>query len=201
LVAQSEPKLSAGSNGFEGDNDPSASSNEPISSPTVFNVTLCGKNQELHKEHYALLLRRGTGATVRNGVFMGFASGLDVRDSGTRASVASSIFFRNLSYNWAFPEAVQGSGRLLDKEMLDDDRGFDEARYLLAPNLRNSASDPGIGNCFDTRQPTFKPRTALTQNAAIPPDDGFFDPTARFVGAFRDRNDDWDQGRWLRWNE
>ncbi len=199
LVAQSEPKLLAGSNGFEGDNDPSASTNEPISDPTIFNVTLCGKNQELDKEHYGLLLRRGTRSTVRNGIFMGFASGLDVRDSGTRPNVGSSIFFRNLSYNLAFPEMAQGNGTLLDKEMADDDRGFDEVRFLLARNLKNSEVDPKLGNCFDASQPGFKPTTALVDNAAAPPDDGFFDSTARYVGAFRDRNDDWDAGRWLRW--
>ena len=36
----------------------------------------------------------------------------------------------------------------------------------------------------------------LAIGAAIPPDDGFFDTEAQYVGAFRDRDDDWDSGTW-----
>ncbi len=201
LVAQAEPKLNAGANGLEGDNDPGASNNEPVSDPTIYNLTLCGKNQEFDKEHYGMLLRRGTHCTVRNGIFVGFSGGLDVRDANTRPVLASNVFYRNLAYNLAFPELAQSKGMRVDKEMLDDDRGFDEQAFLMAPNLKNRETDPKLGNCFDERAPGFKPVTPIAENASAPPDDGFFDTSARYVGAFRDRNDGWDQGKWLTWAE
>lgn len=44
------------------------------------------------------------------------------------------------------------------------------------------------------------PRRPLTDGAVAPPDDGFFDPSARFVGAFRDVDDTWDAG-WAVWQD
>jgi hypothetical protein len=60
----------------------------------------------------------------------------------------------------------------------------------------NAVSDPGI-ECFNANSPRFQPRATLTTNAATPPDDGFFDPSASYVGAFRDANDQWASGDWV----
>ncbi len=200
LLSQSDPRVSGGSNGFEGDNDPAGSQNEPVSGPVIYNVTLCGKNRRLEsQEHYGLLLRRGSQIRLRNALFMGFGAALDVRDPETKPNISASIFFQNLVYNLAYPESAKANRT--NKLLMDDDNGFDEVTYLKNPGLRIWESDPQLGNCFDARAPGFKPATSLVANAAIPPNDGFFDSSARFVGAFRDRTDDWDSGEWLVWSD
>lgn len=198
LVAQSDPKVAGGSNGFEGDNDPNGTQNQPISAPVIYNTTLCGKNRRMEaKEHYAILLRRGTDVRIRNGLFIGFGAGLDVRDEETRPNIAASTFFHNLVYNFAYPETPEAARS--NKLLFDDDGGFDERAYLENAGLRIGDYDPQLGNCFDQRSPGFKPKNPLLDNAAIPPNDGFFDHDAVYVGAFRDQNDHWDEGNWLKW--
>ena len=44
------------------------------------------------------------------------------------------------------------------------------------------------------------PAAALTVGARTPPNDGFFDTTAAYVGAFRDGTDDWLSG-WARFDD
>lgn len=198
LLALANPKVSGGSNGFEGDNDPNGTKNAPVSHPLIYNATLCGKNRRMEtKEHYAILLRRGSEVRIRNGLFTGFGAGLDVRDAETKANIAASIFYQNLVYNLAYPENQDASKS--EKLLYDDDGGFDEAVYLENPGLRISESDPQIGNCFDELSPGFKPQYALYEHAALPPNDDFFDAEARYVGAFRDTKDDWDSGSWIKW--
>jgi hypothetical protein len=201
LVAQAEPKASSGSNGFEGDNDPAGSSNDPVSEPRIYNATLCGKNRNVDGEHYGVLLRRGSRLVLRNSLFMGFSAGLDVRDARTRPDIASSLFYANLQHNLAFPEISGAKGGRVHRELVDDDRGFDEQAYLQHAQLKNREVDPKLGGCFDARQPGLRPHHALLDGASTPPDDGFFDPNARYIGAFRDREDRWDEEGWLVWGE
>ncbi len=198
LVAQSDPKVKSGSNGFEGDNDPNGSKNAPVSAPLIYNATLCGKNRRMYnKEHYGLLLRRSSQIRLRNTIFQGFGAAMDLRDEGTRPNVAASVFFANLVDNLAFSESK--SAPRSDKEHFDDDGGFDERTYLKNPAMKISELDPRLDNCFDQQQPGFKPQHPLLEGAALPPNDGFFDHEAQYVGAFYDRKDDWDTGAWVAW--
>jgi len=199
LVAQADPRVGSGSNGLEGDNDPNGSKNQPVSSPLIYNVTLCGKNRRmLDKEHYGLLLRRGSEIRLRNAIISGFGAALDVRDPGTRPNIAASLMYGNLVANLAFAESSQVPRD--DREHFDDDGGLDEQAYLKNPGLNISEDDPRLSNCFDAHAPGVKPLYPLLAGAAIPPHDGFFDREAQYLGAFRDRNDHWDDGAWLVWD-
>ncbi|HSC87718.1 MAG TPA: serine/threonine-protein kinase [Polyangiaceae bacterium] len=197
LVAQSTPEPKEGAHGFEGDNDPGSSTNTPISSPTIYNATLCGKNRALdNKEHYGVLLRRGTHGRLRNLLVTGFGAALDVQDGTTRPNFAASTLFNNGVP--AFAEVA--TARRTDSLLFDDDKGFDELLYLNNPGLKISSQAPELSGCFDADRPNFKPREAIVTNAAAPDDDGFFDTRATYVGAFRDRDDSWDRGNWVAWD-
>lgn len=197
LVSQSGETLKTESHGIEGDNDPGATTNAPVSEPLVYNITLCGKSRPvLGTEHYGLLLRRGTRARIRNALITGFGAGLDVRDPGTRVNIAASTFFNNVDFVFAYPERSRAPG--LESWLVDDDNRFDEAAYLGNPGLRIRTTDPLIGNCADPRTPGLKPSMPIVENAAEPPRDGFFEADAIYVGAFRDRLDNWDEG-WVVW--
>ncbi|AUX19964.1 hypothetical protein SOCEGT47_004210 [Sorangium cellulosum] len=193
LVLQQEPSLADEMNGFEGDNDALGTTNSPVSEPTIYNATLCGKNREVDLEQYGILLRRGTRARIFNTVVTGFESGLDVRDAAGEIEIESSVFFGNLVHNLAYPEPA-GS-------VQDDDEGFDEAAFLLDPARGNREVDPRIPDCFNAEGPELGPSSPLTEGAATPPDDGFFDATATYVGAFRDADDRWaTTGAWAVWS-
>ena len=191
LVLQQDPAIADETNGFEGDNNALGTDDGPLSEPAIYNATLCGKNVEVAAQQYGLLLRRNTKAHVFNTIVTGFEAGIDIRDVRTDVEIRNSIFFGNLVKNLAYEE--DGSNTDTQK---DDDNGLDEAGWLLRPEHKNVVSDPGL-DCFNPVSPRFQPRTAQTLNAATPPDDGFFDSSANYVGAFRDGTDQWASGNWV----
>jgi len=191
LVLQQDPGIADETNGFEGDNNALGTDDAPLSEPTIYNATLCGKNAEIAAQQYGLLLRRSTKAHIFNTILTGFEAGIDIRDVRTDVEVKSSIFFGNVVKNLAYEE--DGSNTDTQK---DDDNGLDETSWLLRPEHKNVVSDPGL-DCFNPISPRLQPRTAHTLNAAKPPDDGFFDASASYVGAFRDETDRWASGNWV----
>jgi hypothetical protein len=191
LVLQQDPRVADETNGFEGDNNPAATEDAPLSEPTIYNATLCGKNVEVDKQQYGMLLRRATRGHIFNTIATGFEAGVDVRDRGTAVDLKSSIFFGNLVKDLAYEE--DGSNTDTQK---DDDLGFNEVTWFNDPANMNAVADPGL-SCFDPVSPRFQPAVALLTNAATPPDDGFFDHSASFIGAFRDAKDKWTSGAWV----
>ncbi|MCY1007953.1 protein kinase [Nannocystis pusilla] len=179
--------------GLEGDNDPGGSDNTPRSAPTIFNATLCGRGHGAEHEHYGMLLRRGTAATIGNAVVVGFEAPLDLRDRGTAVDLRGGLWLaRNFAAPLAHAEVAGG-----ELALADDDFGLDEAALLTRAGAR--VEDPDLPGCADPAGLNrYKPRAPLAAGAAAPPADGFFAAEARFAGAFRDESDDWDAG-WAVW--
>jgi hypothetical protein len=198
LVLQQDPRVVDETNGFEGDNDALGTSNVPRSEPTIYNATLCGKNADVEREQYGVLIRRASRAHIFNVVVSGFEAGLDLRDMvAPEVELSSSVFFGNLAANLAYAE--DGSNTSTQK---NDDGGLDEVAWLLAEPRRNSVQAPGIRDCFNvTDIMALAPAMPLTTNAALPPKDDFFDPKAGYVGAFRDAEDTWAKGKWVNWSD
>jgi len=69
---------------------------------------------------------------------------------------------------------------------------FDEVNWLTTSG--NQSIDPKI-DCFKG-VPDFSPASTLTESAATPPSDGFFDATASYIGAF-EVGDAWATGNWV----
>jgi hypothetical protein len=193
LFAQLD-EAGASSNGLEGDNDPSGSINAPRSAPVIYNATLCGRASGAARDRYGLLARRSTLLTLGNSVIMGFDAGFDLRDRTTHVDITGSIMFGNRSENVAAPERGSSGANA------DDDDGFDEKAWFEAPERRNSTLDPKIEDCLHSIGSSFAPATALAATDA-PPDDGFFDPRAKYVGAVRDANDTWPNAPWVTWGK
>ncbi|MBK9266493.1 MAG: hypothetical protein IPM54_42740 [Polyangiaceae bacterium] len=80
--------------------------------------------------------------------------------------------------------------------LADDDNGVDEVAWFLDPARKNSEADPMLTAPFDGAAPDFRPKTTLTENAATPPNDGFFDTNATYIGALTS-DDTWMTGAWL----
>ena len=82
------------------------------------------------------------------------------------------------------------------KPTYDDDGGFDEVAWWNDPASGNSVMDPGIASCFRAGDPDLRPAVTLSEGAATPPDDGFFDASATYIGAFT-ADDGWATGAWV----
>ena len=196
LLLQQDPAVMDETNGIEGDNDALGTVRAPISEPTIYNVTMCGRPRDLDREQYAILLRRSARAHIFNTVAVGFEAGLDLRDARTQLELESTLLWGN----HARPVAYEEDGSNLTNQQ-DDDEGLDEQGWFSEASRRNDVQDPMIGDCFDRASLELRPRSPITHNARRPPDDGFFDTRAAFLGAFRDRNDGWAAGRWVVWQE
>lgn len=189
LVLQQDQAFPDDTNGFESDNDAMSTTNMPISNPTIYNATLVGHDAD--KQQYGWLARRSTQGAVHNAIFTGFEACIDIRDPQTKVELKSSICFGNKVHNVAYPEVVGGMGVLAD-----DDNGVDEVAWFMDPTRKNSEADPKLVAPFNVAAPDFRPMTTVTDNAATPPNDGFFDPTATYIGAFA-AGDTWMSGAWL----
>ena len=216
LVLQQDPTHEGDDNGIESDNDDKATSNGPLTSPTVYNATLCGKNVSVGGQQYGLLLRRNTRGTYRNLVVTGFQAALDIRDNmgaTGELSIAHSLVWgstgaANFSVNnhVSFVEdktnVPAGQDEKVFKGRPDwSDDSLDEASWFMA-NGTNRVADPLIAGCFNANAPVFGPSTSLTTQAATPPSDGFFDVSATYMGAFKDATDAWaSTGKWAVWSE
>jgi hypothetical protein len=208
LVLQQDPNHPGEDNGFESDNDATGTANTPLTGPTVFNATMCGKNTDPESAQYGALIRRNSGGSYNNIIWNGFEAGLDVRDKSTadRAtagtfSIKGSLFWNSkgagVLENVAYPE----NGAAAPNK--DNDGAFDELAWIKTAAFGNKTTvDPKIADCFSPTAPKFGPATSLTDGAVTPPNDGFFDATATYMGAFKDANDNWaTEGKWAIWTD
>ncbi|MBC8072995.1 MAG: serine/threonine protein kinase [Deltaproteobacteria bacterium] len=177
------------SNGFEGDNDPKGSDAKPRSAPVIYNASLCGPTAGGPGERYGVLVRHGSLASIHDALVLGFDAGVDVRGANTRLTLDHARFGGQRAGAHAYREHAEGDAPELD----DDDEGFDElSAFTAITTERGLAPD-----C--SRVESLLPAAGSTTEAVAPPDDGFFDSSAVFVGALRDAEDDWLDAGWLGW--
>ena len=160
--------------------------------PVLYNATFCGEAQIQDVQGYGMIIRNSTRLDANNLVLTGWYSGLDTTGNlGTPILVRSAISSGN-RFNPVIEEDG-GAGALAD-----DDNGVDELGIFRDGGGRDT--NPNLVACHDTKSPQPWPNAALTAGARTPPNDGFFDVTAAFIGAFRDANDDWLVG-WTRFDD
>jgi hypothetical protein len=193
--------------GFESDSNPTAPYDQmPRSAPQIYNLTMVGN--EGSTTGPAMNLRRGTWGTIRNGVVTGFLlGGVDVRDAASVAGTAemppaltveNTYFFNNGAGN-AIHFGPSGTGALepADGSADDDDAGFDEAAFFTDAARNNVVgTDPQLTDPLNVTAPNFLPAAGspLGMGGATPPDDGFFDDAATYIGALPVGGPDWTTG-------
>lgn len=210
-------------NGFEGDNDATGTDLTPISTPTISNVTLCGRDMAPGaKKKFGMLLRRNTGANIRNVLAYGFDYGIDVRDAkthiranGTQAagtpalSVVSSLFFKftgAAGTDSTFPTGTATNPAIGFNETSTTEKAFNEFNWLSTAASNNVLdTDPQLAACKDPSNPSFNAPAALygasgvlITKAAVTT--GMQDANAKYIGAFKDASDKWaTTGTWAKW--
>ncbi|MCX5745307.1 MAG: hypothetical protein NT062_22755 [Proteobacteria bacterium] len=173
------PTLAEASNGYESDNHGTAASYAaaPRTMPTIYNATLIGDHSYTGTKSFAAVFRRGTGGHYVNHLWFNFPQGPELRDQETldqvtagNLTVTHSMFFNNDASASNLP-APQATGDL-DETLVFNAASNDQ--FGVDPNLSASA--------MNKEAPSFQPAAPIA-GGATPPDDGFFDPTATFIGA------------------
>lgn len=181
------------SNGFESDNDGSGSTNSPRTSPTYYNVTLIGPAAIKSSQYNSLYrrgmhLRRSSQNKIYNALIMGWPDGILIDGTNTVADAkVGNTFLKN--------SIIAGS---VSGDLKSTDAAFqtDMPNWFASNNGRifSNNTDVKLTDPFNLNKPnpmSLAGSPVLT-GAATPPNDGFFDTSANFVGAFG--NVDWLSG-------
>ncbi|MFH0736878.1 MAG: T9SS type A sorting domain-containing protein [bacterium] len=200
LVGIRDPQIAdqSSSNGFESDNDGTGSTNAPRTSPTWYNVTLVGPEKTIGDAYNSLYkrgmhLRRSSQNKVANTIIMGWPTGLYLDGTNVINDANSGVMYVKNSI-------IAGSS----KKSVDTTKSngtFSPADWFTTNGGRVLAttSDVLLTDAFNYNAPNFLPKAgspALT-GGATPPNDGFFDVNATYVGAFGTQ--DWTLG-WTKFN-
>jgi len=201
LVALRDPQIAdqSSSNGFESDNDGSGSLNEPRTSPTWYNVTLVGPQPELNSAYNSLYkrgmhLRRSSQNKITNSVIMGWPTGvlLDGKNLINDA-IAGNSYLKNCIIAGSSKKSIDTTGSVI---------GFDPNSWFTNNGGRvlGTTAEVMLQDPFNLLEPNFMPKenSPILTGAVTPPNDGFFDTDAAFVGAFGYTN--WLNG-WTRFNK
>lgn len=167
------------------------------SKPVLYNATVVGDT--VPNFGYGLVFRYGVSMDVANVLFTGWYGGVDaVGDVSAPNELRGSIAFANPT-NPAYAEDPDEQDP--DSPTYDDDNGFDELAWFNAQARGNSTTAPTLMDAHDSKNPQPWPKNPITTNARTPPNDGFFDNTATYIGAFKDDQDKWINGAWTRFDD
>ena len=174
-----------GDNAIEADNREGAYQVEPVSEPTLYNVTLLSMNS-LEKYQRAMTLRRGTGGHFNNVVIAGFSGeSIDIKDRETVARIDEG----KLSFGGLMIANIGADGnRFFASELADqdDDGGFDEASYIS--RFASLGVNPQFLKVTQSEsQPDFRVAASspAKDNAVAVPQGEFWDEAANYRGAMR----------------
>jgi hypothetical protein len=176
------------SNGYESDNHAVAASYTaaPRTKPTLYNVTLLGKKDYTAGSSYAARIRRGAGGHYYNHIFINFPQGILLEHAATQEQAnAMELFIKNSVF-------FSNGGNFPSSSPAPTPPEIDERMIFTNPDWANREDDPGMPDAaLSLTAPNFKPN-ALVTGGATPPNDGFFDASATFIGAVG--TEDWTQG-------
>ncbi len=201
LLGVRDPQVAdvvSGSNGFESDNDGSGSLNEPRTGPEYWNVTLVGPQKTTDAAYSSdfkrgMHLRRSSQNKVNNALILGWPTGILIDGVNTSADAENNVTFVKNSI-------IAGSSKTeLDTASTNGQLDINAWFTNNSGQIMTNASDVMLTSPFDIENPNCMPlaNSPALSGAGTPPDDGFFDPTANYIGAFKDV--DWTFG-WARFN-
>jgi hypothetical protein len=183
-----------GNRGIEGDNSEYNQGAEPFSNPTMFNLTFVGSGQPGFDEANspAVFLRRGSRGSLNNIVTTNFySSAIDINDAATQAQADAGSVTMNGILSWGNNVGTRGANTIegqitpaysLSYAKGEKGNGAGKNFLFLDPLLSRPAeySDPDFAGLFGS--PIFR------AGFVAPPDDGFFDQSAQFIGGIGDVN-------------
>ncbi len=165
-------------------------------SPIIYNATICGLGTPPTAANYGVVFRNNAGFDLNNIVINGWYAAIEATGNLGNPRLFRSSRANNNGTNPAFAEdpAVDAG------PLVNDDNGFDEIDFFLDGS---SGFNNGLGNAnllgpHDQLAPKPWPNAMIAGRK--PPADGFFDVNAEYIGAFKDANDTWMSGAWVRFD-
>lgn len=190
---------SKGNRGIEGDNSEYNQAATPYSNPTMFNLTFIGAGQPGFDEANSpgIFLRRGARGSINNAVVSNFFSGaIDLNDAATQAEATAGNITMNGILIWKNNIGTANAPDTLPGQITQAfTLGFAQGTTGTSggrPAAQNIVvTDPALSRPFEYSDPDFSGLFGSSTFRAgwiAPPDDGFFDQSARFVGGIGDEN-------------
>jgi hypothetical protein len=161
--------------------------------PKIYNVTLCGEANG--NTSIGFQFRNNARFEITNAIFTNWGVGVDyVINNGSTPQ--TPLLLRNsiVADNGTNPALNEVEGGTPP----DNDNGFDDLAWFGDAGS-NSVNSAGIVSCHDVAN--LQPWPPATINGAAPPNDGFFDQNANYIGAFKDQNDGWMKGSWVKFTD
>lgn len=197
---------SRGNRGIEGDNSEYNQGATPFSHPTMYNLTFVGSGAAGFDEANSpgIFLRRGARATINNTLVTNFFSaGVDISDANTQAQADLGNVRMNGILLWNNGRGTQAANTVSTQVATGFTASYAQGlrgTFEGKPAGRNFlAADPLLNRPFEISDPDFMGRFGspiFRAGSVAPPDDGFFDQSARFIGGIGDR--DWTE-EWTNW--
>ncbi len=186
---------SPGNRGVEGDNSEYNAAAEPFSNPTFYNISYFGSGAVGFDEAASpgLFVRRGSRGSFNNLAFLNYYSGcINVSDATTQAQADLGNLTMNgiLCYNDNI--GAKGANTLAGQIPTAYDQLYAQGQKGNGAGKNFLFSDPFITRPTEYSDPDFMGLfgSPLFRAGWIsPPDDGFFDQTAKFIGGIGD--EDW----------
>lgn len=201
-----------GNRGIEGDNSEYNQAATPFSDPQIYNVTFYGSGKVGFDEANApgIFLRRGARGTVANTVVANFFSScIDLNDAATQAQATAGNVKMNGILCWKNNLGGTQPGDTLAGNIATANAagpvttGVFSLAYAQGGNGGTGqnfvAADPLATRPFEYSDPDFTGQFASPLFRAgwvAPPDDGYFDQSATFIGGIGDEN--WTE-EWTNW--
>jgi hypothetical protein len=207
LIGYQSPDF-PGNRGIEGDNSEYDSAAMPYSNPTVYNVTFVGTGQPGFDESDSpgIYLRRGTQGSFNNIVVTNFYSSCMEIFNDADGSTQAQADAGKLTMNGILcsHDNIGGNGGATLAGQITDSYSL---AYAMGQKGNGAAknfmvADPLLTRPFEYADPDFKAMfnsPVYKAGWVQPPDDGFFDQSAQFVGAMGDV--DWTEEWTLFWGD
>jgi len=186
-----------GNRGIEGDNSEYDQAAQPYSNPTMYNLTFVGSGVAGFDEANSpgIFLRRGSRGSFNNIVVTNFYSGaIDLNDATTQAQADAGNVSMNGVLIWKNNIGATNAGNTMDGQIaqaytLSFAKG-EKGTIAGKPAGQNIiVTDPQLGRIFEYSDPDFAGAFGspiFRAGWVAPPDDGFFDQSAKFVGGIGD---------------
>jgi hypothetical protein len=176
--------------GFEMDNNENDFGASPKSTPQFYNMTMAGVGNQFDQgvdegTVAGVYLRRGAGGSYNNLLLLNWVDhGILLQDDPTFANLDSGDLKMDGVLMW-MNGIASGAANTLEGNVHADSVPFITGQRGTADNAL--LADPLLLNPFEYSAPDFRPALGspvYRANWVQPPDDGFFDQSANFVGAF-----------------
>ncbi|WP_375769778.1 hypothetical protein NR798_02510 [Archangium gephyra] len=202
LVVQQNDRV--GNRAIEASGNKTTNTATPRSVPEIWNASFIGSNRApatTGTKQEGLVFNTGAGIKLNNAIVAHFAdkavdvdgaASAQLSESGN-LSIRNTLFWQNkgnttsIDYSANPVKDAAGTTTNPDATRLSDGSIYKEPEQLLATVNNNQVVDPMLSAAVNAKTPDFKPaaesQALITSSAATPPADGFFDASAKFIGA------------------